>query len=164
MTFVYTPKEGPCPLCKGKKKVKGMQSFSFSIGPQGIDKSDIQLENPNECPHCNGSGTVNLPPYNDGSEAKISKEKVSELCSAATLLRCIGDPIHIQAVANQAAKITLPEDIVATYDAYWGDPHRDVTLGEYTRQIAQTAEELAMKLYGDLGNPIFAGARTHEKE
>lgn len=165
--FVYTSKKETCPLCKGNKTVKTGSRMVFTFGnkepSQEVKDMAEAFANDNSCPHCSGVGVISVPPYNDGCKAKLSEEKMKELASAATLLRCIGDVVMIQAVANEAARISLPDDIVATYVGYWSDPDRDVTLGEYIYQIAETAEELAMKIYGDLGNPIYAGPRPDVK-
>ena len=160
--MTYQPKKQPCNFCKGKAKVR---SFSMCISLTGKEPSEETkalaeaMRNDDRCPQCDGAGEVNAPPYNDGSQAKLPEEMMKELANAATLLRCIDDAVLVQAVANQAAKIVLPQEIVDTYVAYWADPNRDATLGEYIMQIAQSAEELALATYGDLGNPIFAGPR-----
>lgn len=164
--FIYTPKKETCPLCKGNKTVKSSRVV-FTLGNKEPSQETKDLAeamaNDNSCPHCNGSGQITVPPYGAGEEAQMPEAKMSELADAATLLRCIGDEVMIQAVANEAARITLPDDIVATYIGYWGDPERDVNLGEYIFQIAETAEKLAMAIYGDLGNRIYAGPRPHKE-
>lgn len=63
-----------------------------------------------------------LPPLEDGRDAKIEMDKVNELASARTLLRCIDHPLFVKAAANQAARITRPDEVVAAYIEYWADP------------------------------------------
>lgn len=86
-------------------------------------------------------------------------EKVSELAHAATVLRCMGDPVLIRGIANEAARITLPDDVVDAYVAYWLDSGRDVNLGEYIQQIAEYAEALALTNYASLDNGLYAFPR-----
>jgi hypothetical protein len=159
----YQSKKATCPLCKGNKTVDTQREV-FIIGDDDKLSEDVlaiadAMAGDNACPHCNGVGEVSVPPYSDGKGALLSTDKMAELAKAGTVLRCIGSAVFVQAVANQAARIVLPEDIVDTYVGYWADPTRAITLREYIFQIAQTAEELAMKMYGNLGNPIYAGPR-----
>jgi RecJ-like exonuclease len=160
--MLYQSKKQTCPLCKGKKTVATRKTVLIldhanQLSQEAEDLAIAMVNN--TCPHCNGAGEVSVPPYNTGENTKMGMEKVRELAEAGTLIRCIGDAVFVQAVANEAARIALPKDIVMTYVAYWSDPSRDVTLGGYIRQIAQSAEELALRIYGDLGNPIYAAPR-----
>jgi hypothetical protein len=164
MTTNYTPKKAPCPLCKGAKKVK-MRKQVFVIGKEAKSEDEMNdlaehFLNNDDCPHCNGAGEVSVQPYGDGSEAKMTREKMSELASAGTLLLCIDEPVFVKAVANQAARVELPEEVIDTFVNYWADPDRDVTLGDYIMQIAEYAEKFAIETHGDLGNPIFAQPRS----
>lgn len=160
--FQYQPRQETCHLCKGTKMSRPSMTLVVHIPPSGGDITvDAGELCDDTCPACMGSGSISLPPFNDGSKAKIARDKVSELAKAGTLLRCIGEPMFVAAVANQAAHITLPDEMVLTYVAYWSDSARDVNLGQYIQQIAQSAEELAMQVFGGLDNHGLAGPRSH---
>jgi len=164
--FVYAPKKETCPLCKGSKTVKSTRIvFSFGDKEPSQETKDLAeaMADDDTCPACCGAGEISKPPYETGEETLMQDSKVSELASAGTLLRCIDEPMFVQAVANEAARITLPDDMANTFAAYWADPSRDVNLGEYIRQIAETAEKFAMATYGDLGNRLYAGPRPHKE-
>jgi hypothetical protein len=144
-----------CSLCAGT----GQQGkcVVFEISTTCVYVAPVSNSNDvSECSRCSGYGRVALPPFGDGSKSKITQEKISELASAATILRCMGSPLFIQGIANQAASVSLPKDVVNAYKKYWENPCRDVTLGEYIRQVAQFAEELALATYGSLDNGCFA--------
>lgn len=159
----YVSKKETCPLCKGGKVVTGGKVVLVIGGPKETSPETQEIvdamANDMTCPNCHGGGEVSVPPYNIADKVQMSCEKMKELADAGTLLRCVGDMMFVQAVANQAARIVLPDSVAETYSAYWSDPERDATLGDYIMQIAQSAEELALSTYGDLGNPIFAGPR-----
>lgn len=152
-----------CTMCDGQGKHRAAMVVQFTVTPGQAPQASAHEPDEDEwCPKCGGTGKVLLPPFGNGRHAKIEMEKVSELASAGTLLRCIDHPLFVEAVANQAAKITLPDEVIAAFVEYWADPGRDANLGEYIHQIAEYAEELALKVYGSLDNGFYAFARPHD--
>jgi hypothetical protein len=164
--MTYAPKFQTCRFCKGMAEVKSatiVLSSSTMERDKGQIKQNQDIDFGSICPCCDGTTKVSIPPYGTGENAKMTEETVDKLAEAITLLRGVGTAMFVEAVANQAARITLPEEVVETYVGYWTDPHRDVNLGEYIMQIAEKAESLAMETYGSLTNGMCAGPRLHVK-
>lgn len=154
-------KQETCPVCKGKKTLGSVKTVRLTVR-KGVIREASEQPNDNTCPHCEGLGTINAPPFGDGSNMKMSKEKVSQLASAGTLMRNIDTPEFVQVVATEAARILLSDPDVETFVDYWGDANRGANLGQYIEQIAEYAEAVAMEQYGSLGDRVRMAPRPNK--
>lgn len=107
-----------------------------------------QGDGPDECEHCLGTGETATPP---GTPLRnvLSDKTCLELAHHFVTRRGTNAPAEfdawlagfVQTVAVQASGQQLEEGMLSQLVAYWEDPRRDETLGEFIQRVAQCANE-----------------------